>query len=557
MKLMVIRLVTLLVGLVVGLSSPVMAYELGEGSIESAYQQPLRMKFELIKEQVLFDSELSVELASEESFASQNLEYLSYFDELVFRVEGSDSGPRYLIIDSANSLPDDEISLLVRLSWKQSSVLSRIDVIVTSDFSAVLSIHLDEKGNMSVYQVSSGDTLWRIAKVMRPQNASVWQMVDAIYVNNPGAFLLQDPGKLIIGSMLRKPEEQSIYGQTGTLVSLIMEEMAVNKIETSATGQVADNEEVSLAKDSVKSDSVLFSENTTIPYFDATDIKPSTESIEATIIAEDSVDIQPEVIAEDVVDTKSNDTAEGSIDVKSSVKVDTNSLPSNSTNVELQRLNTALMEAQDNIMAAQMEASALRAKIEQLQSQIAMLDQQLVDEQQEKLSALEVAEQLRTQRAEQGNDDMVWVAVTMIAVLMLGGVVIYVVRARRSDLEERSAASTGVSDRLADHAEDIFADMKADTSDVFADTKQETPFPGAEGLEQLSGSELSSMDDMDYLDQSDNINPVDVKLDLAQTYADLGDISGAVEILEEIIGESNKEGRARAQAVLDKLQSDS
>jgi len=47
-----------------------------------------------------------------------------------------------------------------------------------------------------------------------------------------------------------------------------------------------------------------------------------------------------------------------------------------------------------------------------------------------------------------------------------------------------------------------------------------------------------------------------VKLDLAETYADLGDISGAREILEEIISESNKEGKRRATAVLDKLNSD-
>ncbi len=55
---------------------------------------------------------------------------------------------------------------------------------------------------------------------------------------------------------------------------------------------------------------------------------------------------------------------------------------------------------------------------------------------------------------------------------------------------------------------------------------------------------------------TENIDPVDVKLDLAETYADLGDIAGAREILEEIINESNKEGKRRARAVLEKLDSD-
>jgi pilus assembly protein FimV len=50
---------------------------------------------------------------------------------------------------------------------------------------------------------------------------------------------------------------------------------------------------------------------------------------------------------------------------------------------------------------------------------------------------------------------------------------------------------------------------------------------------------------------------VDVKLDLAETYADLGDIAGAREILEEIISESNKEGKRRATEVLERLDSNS
>ena len=99
--------------------------------------------------------------------------------------------------------------------------------------------------------------------------------------------------------------------------------------------------------------------------------------------------------------------------------------------------------------------------------------------------------------------------------------------------------------------------MDTESGDVFADDNQTTQFPGLDELEQVADPELSAMDDMEYLDQSDNINPVDVKLDLAQTYADLGDISGAKEILEEIISEANKEGKARAQAVLDALESDS
>ncbi len=44
-----------------------------------------------------------------------------------------------------------------------------------------------------------------------------------------------------------------------------------------------------------------------------------------------------------------------------------------------------------------------------------------------------------------------------------------------------------------------------------------------------------------------------MKLDLANTYIEMGDPEGAREILEEIIGESDAEGQAKARAVLESL----
>ena len=109
MKSMVTRLVTVLFVLMSVMPPSAMAYNLGEGSVESAYQQPLRIKFELGKEQVLFDTELSVGLASKEIFAAQNLEYLPVFDELVFRIESSDSVPSHLILESPSVVSLNEL----------------------------------------------------------------------------------------------------------------------------------------------------------------------------------------------------------------------------------------------------------------------------------------------------------------------------------------------------------------------------------------------------------------------------------------------------------------
>jgi len=364
-------------------------------------------------------------------------------------------------------------------------------------------------------------------------------VMDAVYVKNPDAFLDQDPEQIIIGSQLEKPSEQFIAAQTGTLVSLIIDGSTATSVEMSAASEEANKEEVALDQKTADFDLVNPSEDLKIPYFEATDIKPVSDALDAEVIAGDSVDIESERVSDgDVVDIESD------------------SLPSNSTNADLERLNTALIQAQDNIMSAQMEASALRAKVEMLQAQIASLDQQLINEQQEKQAAIDLVEQLRGKSAEPASDDLVRITAAVIAVFMLGAVFVYVfrVRQRRAGVKDEAVIAAAAT---ADQAEDIFADMDTESGDVFADDNQTTQFPGLDELEQVADPELSAMDDMEYLDQSDNINPVDVKLDLAQTYADLGDISGAKEILEEIISEANKEGKARAQAVLDALESDS
>ncbi|HIK80734.1 MAG TPA: hypothetical protein EYF94_07335 [Porticoccaceae bacterium] len=74
-----------------------------------------------------------------------------------------------------------------------------------------------------------------------------------------------------------------------------------------------------------------------------------------------------------------------------------------------------------------------------------------------------------------------------------------------------------------------------------------------ESMNALEQSQTSDLSDMEYLDEFHDINPVDIKLDLAATYADLGDKQGARAILNEIIAEASKADKFRAQAILDQL----
>lgn len=89
---------------------------------------------------------------------------------------------------------------------------------------------------------------------------------------------------------------------------------------------------------------------------------------------------------------------------------------------------------------------------------------------------------------------------------------------------------------------------------------EDIDLPGVDALQKTMGAEAdaladiaANLDQFEGLEDVGEINSVDVKLDLAATYIEMGDAEGAREILSEIIEEADDEDRARAQAVLDSI----
>jgi pilus assembly protein FimV len=96
----------------------------------------------------------------------------------------------------------------------------------------------------------------------------------------------------------------------------------------------------------------------------------------------------------------------------------------------------------------------------------------------------------------------------------------------------------------------IFSDEISPEAEVDAGIQ----LPDAAELQQTVGKSISiDIDNFEDFDKAEDINAADVKLDLANTYIEMGDPEGAREILEEIIGESDAEGQAKARAVLESL----
>jgi pilus assembly protein FimV len=121
-------------------------------------------------------------------------------------------------------------------------------------------------------------------------------------------------------------------------------------------------------------------------------------------------------------------------------------------------------------------------------------------------------------------------------------------------LDESVLAGDFLDDNFMDGG--IFADEASSEADKTSNENSDldVDMPSSAELQQTVSEGVSTnLDDFDGYDSDEDIDAVDVKLDLANTYIEMGDPEGAREILEEIIGEADAEGQAKAKAVLESL----
>ena len=223
-------------------------------------------------------------------------------------------------------------------------------------------------------------------------------------------------------------------------------------------------------------------------------------------------------------------------------------LPSKPTGSLNNSVDQDQMSSDDNEILIKSNEIEFIKTIDMLSAEIEMLEVMVVSEREETARALSEVKQARGENKKQSWIEFVESKV-VLALIFLSILYSLFVGRRKPNQKQRV-----VSNEIESIDEDLFADNNRSVASVF-DNESEDP-TDAEGFEFTDDFNPELSENLDYLDSSENINPVDVKLDLAETYADLGDLAGAREILQEIISESSKEGKARATEVLEKLNAD-
>lgn len=353
----------------------------------------------------------------------------------------------------------------------------------------------DSQSSIPTHTVVVGDTLWSVTFKLRPEGMPMAQAMDVLYENNPKAFLEGDSTKLIEGSV-------------------------VSFVSSEAISKPAD---VEVSQEN---------SNLIIPTIDvAKDI-----SVEPEISSE----VAPEVIPETPV-------------VATETLVDSIENIESSAEVIAPESELAVNQPADQPDSQALPSNAF--SFDQLIAQLKQFDKKDFFQLVAKLKQLPI-------------DFWIFVGALLFAMVIN--------RARKLDQADKAADQSPQGQKPIETVLDgPFAESAGD--DVFSDTpeavtqtnkeakqiqpKEEITLPGVEALEaqfredaEGSKSQTNQFLEVDFDDDDMDIDPLQIKLDMASLCIEMGDIESAQAILEEIIGEADKQGKAKAREILDSIE---
>jgi pilus assembly protein FimV len=239
-----------------------MALGLGEISLESYLNEPLRAEVDLLNVQGLHEDQIRIRLATSEDFKRMGVDRAYFLTSISFDVEIDDSGRARIVLSSEDPVLEPYLDFIVEARWPSGRLLREYTVLVdppvfdqavpvmsaservaemdgepapakkkTSEV-ASSGTRVDLKqgdlapGEMprrgfnadtssapisgSQYMIHRDDTLWGIASRARPSGASVQQTMLDIQRLNPNAFINGNINLIKAGYIIYLPTQAEI-----------------------------------------------------------------------------------------------------------------------------------------------------------------------------------------------------------------------------------------------------------------------------------------------------------------------------------------------------------
>lgn len=434
-------------------------------------------------------------------------------------------------------LPCNQLISVTLLFFSCSLVIAESNPILSADIDPSNELQsrqepkvIDANDEMPTHIVVAGDTLWNVTKRLRPEAMPMAEAMDILYLYNREAFLKGDSTNLIVGSVVKFPLSVVIEEPTQLTVLDESPEMVIPKIE--------DIVEVS---NEVGLDNKLKNETSElIEIEDFAEIDQPTPIVFDPMQGDDDIALDNENIQVEKLNSSFDkgliaDNEEKDNTIQSEQRL--NPLTTSSNNVETASKNTSIENR---------NAPDLGFEIRYFYETLSKLKQLPID---------------------------FWVFAGALLLAMV------INRSRKLEkankLKEDSTEKTQqpiesvLDGPFAENADDeVFADIAEDTQAAntsfktsVAELNQAMNLPGAEELEAqlrevraVEQPQANTILEVDFEDESFEIDPLQIKLDMASLCIEMGDIESAQAILEEIIGEADKQGKAKAREILDSIE---
>jgi pilus assembly protein FimV len=227
------------------LANTVFALGLGEVKLNSSLNEPLDMEIQLINVGELTELEMLVGLGSRDDFEKAGVERLFLLTGLRFKVDLTKPDRPIIRVSSRKPIREPYLDFLIELQWSTGRLLREYTLLLdlplyatespsakkieaasqSSQPKVQSSRQAQEQSTKAAspsvatsplaagdgeYKVKSGDTVWGIAKKIKPSDASLHQTMAAIKQYNPQAFINDNINLLKKGAIIRLPEGSDI-----------------------------------------------------------------------------------------------------------------------------------------------------------------------------------------------------------------------------------------------------------------------------------------------------------------------------------------------------------
>lgn len=224
------------------------ALGLGEVTLQSSLNQPLRAEIELLDAKTLAQGEVVPTLASAEDFNKAGVDRLYFLTDLKFTPVLRPDGKSVIQVTSSKPVREPYLNFLVEVMWPNGRLLREYTLLLDPPLyspetaaaaapqlpivppaprqqvpvrSAPPAAAVGPSGGTAgapasgEYRTTSRDTLWEIAE-RHSQGGSVHQTMLAIQELNPNAFMGGNINRMKQGQVLRLPTAEQIRARTQT-----------------------------------------------------------------------------------------------------------------------------------------------------------------------------------------------------------------------------------------------------------------------------------------------------------------------------------------------------